>query len=310
MSNPLWRQVRQLPVVANAFMARSPTMAMRTCPHTAGRPEQGSANLRSRLSVPARGMRGILAPWRADRPVGADPGQCGLRLAAEPEPVRRPRHTAGGPAGPRPGVPRRRGGGRAARRAARARGAVARRQCRGRRGGDRVRPGGDAAVARQPGRRRRLSRLFPGQEVGQRRRAGGGDVPAAPARQRRAERRSPGGGADAGARPLSAACAVWPPAVRKPGGAGRAVRALRRAGVARAGARTWRWSPARCWPIRAPARCSAATACRCARAIRWCSSTWPPRCRSFASRGWAISTRARWPGGWSSSRRWWGGRCR
>lgn len=40
-------------------------MAMRTSLDTAGRPEQGSANLRSRLSVPARGMRAILAPWRA-----------------------------------------------------------------------------------------------------------------------------------------------------------------------------------------------------------------------------------------------------
>ena len=40
-------------------------MAMRTCPSTAARPEQGSANLRSRLSVPARGRRAILAPWRA-----------------------------------------------------------------------------------------------------------------------------------------------------------------------------------------------------------------------------------------------------
>ncbi len=40
-------------------------MAMRTSPGTAGRPEQGSANLRSRLSVPARGRRASLAPWRA-----------------------------------------------------------------------------------------------------------------------------------------------------------------------------------------------------------------------------------------------------
>ena len=54
-----------MPVLANAFMARFLTKAMRTSPGTAGRPEQGSANLRSRLSVPARGGRAILAAWRA-----------------------------------------------------------------------------------------------------------------------------------------------------------------------------------------------------------------------------------------------------
>jgi gamma-glutamyltranspeptidase/glutathione hydrolase len=51
--------------MANAFMARFPTIAMRTSPGAAGRPEQGSAHLRSRLSVPARGMRASVASWRA-----------------------------------------------------------------------------------------------------------------------------------------------------------------------------------------------------------------------------------------------------
>jgi gamma-glutamyltranspeptidase / glutathione hydrolase len=54
-----------LPVLANAFMARTLTMAMRTSPGTAGRPKQGSAQLRSRIGVWVRGMRAMLAPWRA-----------------------------------------------------------------------------------------------------------------------------------------------------------------------------------------------------------------------------------------------------
>jgi len=61
MGNPL----QQLPVIKNLFMARFLTSTMRTSPGKAGRPEQGSANLRSIGVVPGRRMRPILAVWRA-----------------------------------------------------------------------------------------------------------------------------------------------------------------------------------------------------------------------------------------------------
>lgn len=51
-------------MIANLFMARSLTMAMRTSPGTAGRPEQGSAQLHSKFTAPARAGRAILAGSR------------------------------------------------------------------------------------------------------------------------------------------------------------------------------------------------------------------------------------------------------
>ena len=72
-------------------------------------------------------------------------------------------------------------------------------------GGPGLRAERHAAVARRPGRRRRLPRLCRRQEVGQRGRARGGDVHPGRPRQRRRERRSAGRRADA-ARAASICC--------------------------------------------------------------------------------------------------------
>src|ERR1700752_3506691 len=51
-------------------MARLLTRTTRTSPGKAGRPEQGSADLRSNGVVPARSMRAILAAWGGAVPSG------------------------------------------------------------------------------------------------------------------------------------------------------------------------------------------------------------------------------------------------
>ena len=107
-------------------------------------------------------------------------------------------------------------------------------QCRRRRGGGRLRAGGDAAVARGTRRRRRLSGLFAGEGHDQSRGSRGDHVHAGRAGQSGTERRSARRGADAGARPVSAACPLRPRAVREPDRAGRALCALGRADLARA----------------------------------------------------------------------------
>ena len=222
-----------MPVVENLFMARSPTSTKRTSRGTAGRAEQGSVNLRSNGAGTGAGHardRNRLARHRA---VGTDLAQRVVRVIAELEPVWQ-FGPARGATGPRAGIPRRRGGGRAAGDADRAGRAVARRR-RGRcRRGDGDDTGGNAALACQPGRRWCLPRVFAAHQVGEQRRAGSDHVRAASAGSGRRERRSACCAADAGARNVPAACPLWPSAIREPDRAGRAYGALRHHRVARA----------------------------------------------------------------------------
>ncbi len=137
----------------------------------------------------------------------------------------------------RPRLSRRRGGGRAAGGAGGAPGTLVGRfggGCGGRAG---LRSQRHAAVARRPGRWRRVPGLRRRQEVRQQRRARGGDIHPGGPRLPRRRRRPASRGADAGTRALSAACALWASAVRKPDRACRAVGPVRHPGAARPGAR-------------------------------------------------------------------------